>query len=214
MSISLRIHNIIKSTAVLGPGKRAAIWFQGCMRSCAGCMSPDTRPLNGGKVITAQRVATALLSLEDIEGITISGGEPFLQIDGLYELVNTVRESSNLSVIVYTGYTINQLRGLNNPKVDSLLDSMIDILIDGEYVDELNDGLALRGSSNQTVHFLTDRYKGLEGMYTEKKRNAEILITDKRLFFVGIPEKETLNTWLNTTAVFNDKCGENSNNQT
>ena len=84
---------------------------------------------------------------------------------------------------------------------------MIDILIDGEYVDELNDGVALRGSSNQTVHFLSDRYKGFEEMYTLKKRDAEILVSDRDLFFVGIPEKETLKTWLNTTTVLNDNEG-------
>ena len=207
MKESIRIHNIIKSTSVLGPGKRAAIWFQGCMRNCPGCMSPSSRPLNGGRKTTVEKVVNAILSLENIEGLTVSGGEPFLQLDALYSLVKNIKDNSNLSIIVYTGYTINELRELNDSKVKQLIDGMIDILIDGEYVDELNDGVALRGSSNQTVHFLSERYKGFEEMYTFKKRDAEILVSDKDLFFVGIPEKETLKTWLNTTTVLNDNEG-------
>lgn len=192
---------------MLGPGKRAAIWFQGCMRNCPGCMSPSSRPLNGGRKTTVEKVVNAILSLENIEGLTVSGGEPFLQLDALYSLVKNIKDNSNLSIIVYTGYTINELRELNDSKVKQLIDGMIDILIDGEYVDELNDGVALRGSSNQTVHFLSERYKGFEEMYTFKKRDAEILVSDKDLFFVGIPEKETLKTWLNTTTVLNDNEG-------
>ena len=202
MMETIRIHNIIKSTSVLGPGKRAAIWLQGCLKNCPGCMSPSSRPLNGGRETTVEKVANVILSLDNIEGLTISGGEPFLQIDALYSLVNTIKERSNLSIIVYTGYTINELRELMNVKVERLINEMIDILIDGEYVDELNDGVALRGSSNQTVHFLSERYKGFEEMYTSKKRDAEILVSDRNLFFVGIPEKETLSTWLGATKFF------------
>ena len=192
---------------MLGPGKRAAIWFQGCMRNCPGCMSPSSRPLNGGRETTVEKVVSAIISLENIEGITISGGEPFLQIDALYSLVKNIKDKSNLSIIVYTGYTINALCELKNFKVEQLINGMIDILIDGEYVDELNDGVALRGSSNQTVHILSERYKGFEAIYTLKKRDAEILVSDKEIFFVGIPEKETLRTWLNTTMVLNDNEG-------
>ena len=189
---------------MLGPGKRAAIWFQGCTRNCPGCMSPSSRPLNGGRKTIVEKVVNAILHLENIEGITISGGEPFLQLDALYSLVKNIKNNSDLSIIVYTGYTINELRKLNDSKVDQLINGMIDILIDGEYVDELNDGVALRGSSNQIVHFLSERYKGCERVYTLKKRDSEILVSDKDLFFVGIPEKETLKTWLNTTTALND----------
>ena len=192
---------------MLGPGKRAAIWFQGCTRNCPGCMSPSSRPLNGGRKTIVEKVVNAILHLENIEGITISGGEPFLQLDALYSLVKNIKNNSDLSIIVYTGYTINELRKLNDSKVDQLINGMIDILIDGEYVDELNDGVALRGSSNQIVHFLSERYKGCERVYTLKKRDSEILVSDKDLFFVGIPEKETLKTWLNTTTALNDNDG-------
>ena len=93
---------------------------------------------------------------------------------------------------------------MDSEEVNELLNEMVDILIDGEYVDELNDGVALRGSSNQKVNFLSDRYKNCADMYSSKNRNAEIMISDKELFFVGIPEKDTLQTWLNTTDFFKE----------
>lgn len=204
MEQTVRIHNLIKSTKVLGPGNRAAIWFQGCMRNCPGCMSPDSRTLTAGTVIPVEKLVKFFLSLNDIEGITISGGEPFLQIDALYALVKSIKKNSNLSVIIYTGFTLNELQKMDNEEVNELLNKMVDILIDGEYVDELNDGVALRGSSNQKVNFLSDRYKNCADMYSSKNRNAEIMISDKELFFVGIPEKDTLQTWLKTTDSFKE----------
>lgn len=205
MSETIRIHNMVKHTSVLGPGKRAAVWFQGCMRNCPGCMSPSSRPLDGGKTVSVEKVVAAILSIEAIEGVTISGGEPFLQIDSLFALIKSIKEKSDLSVIIYTGYTMDELRAMKNSKVNLILKNMTDILIDGEYVEKLNDGISLRGSSNQDVYFLSDRYKGYENIYTSKKRDAEIFVSNKDLFFVGIPEKETLKTWLDTTKVLNDE---------
>ena len=201
----IRIHNIVERTTVLGPGKRTAIWFQGCMRNCPGCMSQSSRPMNGGRVTTVKKVYDAIVKLEDIEGVTISGGEPFLQIDALYSLIKNIKKNSKLSVVVYTGYTVAELRALENYKINQLLETMIDILIDGEYVDALNDGVALRGSSNQTVHFLTARYKDFEELYNTKQRNAEIYVSSGELFFVGVPEKSMLETWLNTTNVLKNE---------
>ena len=207
MSELIRIHNMVKSTSVLGPGKRAAIWFQGCLRNCPGCMSPSSRPLAGGHLTTVEKVATAILSLTDIEGVTISGGEPFLQVDALFALISTIKKATNFSVVVYTGYTLDELRKLQNPKVDKLIETGIDILIDGEYVDELNDGVALRGSSNQTVHFLSNRYRDQSDLYTSQKRNAEILVSNRDAFFIGIPKKEMLSTWRRVAEVLDNKKG-------
>lgn len=196
---------MIKNTTVLGPGNRYAVWFQGCMRNCPGCMSLGSRPLDGGRIITVEKIVKSILLTKNIEGITISGGEPFLQIDALFALIKSIKEKSNLSIIIYTGYTLKELRDMKNDKVNQILKNMTDILIDGEYIEALNDGTSLRGSSNQVVHFLSEHYKGFEHLYESKERNTEIFVSNKELFFVGIPEKETLQTWLNATNVFNDK---------
>lgn len=191
----IRLHNMVKHTCVLGPGKRAAIWFQGCKRLCKGCMSPDSRPLDGGRVISVENVYDEISKIEDIEGITISGGEPFLQIEGLYLLLKLIRKHTSLSVIIYTGFTVEQLHLMNNPMVDEILNGLIDIIIDGEYIEELNDGISLRGSFNQRVVFITDRYKEESWMYERKQRDTEVIATNRNLFLIGIPTKNDFKKW-------------------
>lgn len=192
---SVRIHQIARSTTALGPGNRTAIWFQGCDRSCKGCMSPDTRPLNGGALWRTSELANTVGGFDDIEGITISGGEPFLQIDALYDLLTRIRKSTNLGVIIYTGYTMEQLRQMNDSKVDQIITSFSDIIIDGEYIDELNDGGSLKGSANQTVNFITDRYLPYKSLYEGKRRDIQILIEHDRSLLIGVPDKKTLEAW-------------------
>lgn len=191
----VRIHNMVKRTKVLGPGERTAIWFQGCNRNCKGCMSPTSRPLDGGKLIDSDLIINEVLSEDNIEGITISGGEPFLQIEGLYYILKKIRENSVLGIIIYTGFMLDQLIKMKNIKVDEIVSNLSDLIIDGEYVDELNDGIALRGSSNQKLNFITERYKDFVGMYNEPHRNAEVIATEADMFLVGIPEKRMLSKW-------------------
>lgn len=182
-------------TKTLGPGTRAAIWLQGCKRSCKGCMSLSTRPMNGGFLASISKLCESILTLKDIEGVTVSGGEPFLQPEALFVLLRTLRENSDLGVIVYTGYTLEQLRGLHDPLIDQILDEMVDLLIDGEYVDELNDGMGLKGSSNQRLLFLTDRYLPYREIYERKVRNIEVMMSEEEIFVIGIPNRETWRQW-------------------
>lgn len=183
---------MILHTRVLGPGVRTAIWFQGCEKRCKGCMSLSTRDINGGVEVDVEKVYEEVAKLTDIEGITISGGEPFLQSEALYELLDKVKTFTELSVIVYTGYTIEELRLQNDERIDRILNGMIDILIDGEYVEELNDGGSLKGSSNQRVHFLTERYLSQKELYETHSRKAEIFPAERGLFLIGVPDKDTL----------------------
>lgn len=189
------LHNMVMHTKVLGPETRTAIWFQGCQRRCPGCMSPASRAMDGGRVVKVCDVVQAVLTLKDIEGVTISGGEPFLQPDALLDLLKSIRQNSDLGIITYTGNTLEELRELHSYVVNEILDSYVDCLIDGEYIDELNDGMALKGSSNQKVHFLTGRYLPYRQMYERKARNVEVIATEKDMFFVGVPAKETLQKW-------------------
>ena len=97
--------------------------------------------------------------------------------------------------MLYTGYTVTELRNLGNDRIDEILDSYVDILIDGQYIDELNDGINLRGSSNQSVIFMTDRYKGYRDLFNKKGRDVEIYATPKNVVMVGVPTKTTLQEW-------------------
>lgn len=195
MTDTIRLHNIAYRTKVLGPGERFAIWLQGCKRRCKGCMSESSRPLEGGRLASISKLSQVILEQQELEGITVSGGEPFLQPEALCALLERIRSASELGVIVYTGFTLEQLKAMEDPWIDKMLSGYIDLLIDGEYVDSLNDGKSLKGSSNQRVLFLTDRYLPDRALYEGTTRNAEVQMTENELFFIGIPSKKTWQQW-------------------
>ena len=203
-----RIHGIAYRTTALGPGNRAAIWFQGCMRCCKGCMSPDSRPLNGGTEWSVDKLINDICAIENIEGITISGGEPFLQVNALHEFLTGIRSRTSLGVIIYTGNTMDELRRMGNPLVDEILAGLADIVIDGEYVDELNDGAALKGSSNQTVNFITDRYLSVHDLYNSNSRDIQIMIEGNDALLIGVPDRNTLEIWKRTTEGLKKEKGQ------
>ena len=191
----IRLHNMILHTNVLGPHIRCAVWLQGCHRNCRGCMSGKAKPLQGGQLARVDEVCESIARLNDIEGITISGGEPFLQIDALHELLRKIRGETPLGVIIYTGYYLDELKSLRSKKIDEILSGLADIVIDGPYIDTLNDGKSLKGSSNQTVNFLTDRYRDSAFLYEGITRNVELRVTGREMFFIGIPDEKTLASW-------------------
>lgn len=196
---TVRLHNLVTHTTALGPGTRMVIWFQGCRRRCPGCMSPASRPLEGGTVWELEDLIETVCRTKDIEGITISGGEPFLQPEALYRLLKAVRQRTDLGVIIYTGNTMEELRRTGDPQILEIVDSLADLIIDGEYVDALNDGSSLKGSSNQTVHYITTRYLPHRELYEGKSRDIQIFISGKDAFLVGVPYRETLETWKEAT---------------
>ena len=152
-SETLQVHRMLPRVITLGPGLRLALWVQGCFRRCPGCITPDSRPLDGGRQQTVSEIAAAFLREPGHEGITISGGEPFLQAGALCRLIDLIREQRDCGVIVYTGYTLEELeaKAENESAVGELL-GMIDILVDGRYEEKLrNLTLVYCGSENQRV---------------------------------------------------------------
>jgi len=135
---------------------RAVLWVQGCTLSCPGCFNPETHPAQGGETILVEELFSQILALgSSIEGITISGGEPFQQVTPLTELTSRIRQETQLSILVFSGYSWDEIQSM--PRARPLL-AQIDVLIAGRY--QANHRLAsgLLGSTNKTVHFLTDRY--------------------------------------------------------
>lgn len=188
----LNIYNFIESTKTLGPFNRFALWTQGCSFSCSGCMTPDSQSLDGGVKISVQDMLRIILKTPNIEGITISGGEPFLQAVVLAKAISLVRKKRDFGVIVYTGFTLEQLKEKNDFKINSLLEN-IDILIDGLFDESLNDGISLRGSSNQNVYQLTQRYeKVFDDYYGRDVREIEMHMQSEHMMIVGIPKNNTL----------------------
>lgn len=189
---TLRVHLFVERTRALGPFERAALWLQGCNRRCKGCMSPATRPLSGGAVVETEQVLRRILAIKGVEGVTISGGEPFLQAEELAHLCGAL-QNAGLGAIVYTGFTLEELQAQNDPAVDAALSS-IDLLIDGPFEQALaENALALRGSSNQRVLPLTQRYVPvLEEVYGTARHRVELQMVDGKLAAVGVPTPSML----------------------
>lgn len=153
--------------------------------------------MDGGFSMGVSELAERILATEDIEGITITGGEPFLQAEGLAKLVGKVRNRRDFGVIVYTGFTLAELR--KKAERDSAVRDFlaaIDLLIDGPYLSERDDGKSLRGSDNQEVHPLTERYAGIVWeWYGRPRREAELHLVGEELFLAGIPGRDILKKW-------------------
>lgn len=191
--MTIRLYDENEHSDMLGPQGffRYILWTQGCSRNCKGCMSAMSHSLDGGYVRDANQVVKDILCVVDIEGITISGGEPFLQAATLAYIVKAVRQVRDIGVTVYTGYTYEELLHSNDDDIKEFLDC-IDLLIDGEYVEQLNDDQALRGSSNQKIIPLSDRYSSelIESSYGKNAvRRASIKIDKSALSITGVPDK-------------------------
>lgn len=169
IATTARIHAIAPRSRANGPGQRTVIWFQGCSLGCAGCFNPKTHasessdsqamPIDDLVADIAARFAGGF-----IEGLTISGGEPFEQPTALAALVAGVRAIRNgaggePSIIAFSGYTIDELRAM--PDAVPVL-SRLDALIDGRYLASRRLGAELRGSTNQEIHLMSSRYSKAE----------------------------------------------------
>ena len=152
MECELRISGMVEESIVDGPGVRFAVFTQGCPHACAGCHNPETHDFKGGKVVTADFVFALFKENPLLDGITFSGGEPFVQPEALCRLGQKVRATGK-NIVTYTGFVFEDLLVMaeRNPHVAELLE-LTDILIDGPYIAELRDlELQFRGSSNQRV---------------------------------------------------------------
>jgi anaerobic ribonucleoside-triphosphate reductase activating protein len=154
----LRIHAFRPCSRVNGPGRRAVLWVQGCSLRCPGCFNPETHPFEGGQVVSVEALGQRLMDLRDgLEGLTVSGGEPLEQVAGVAALLRRVKAETELSVVMFTGFAWDELeRGGSSSPLPLLCD--VDVLIAGRYDRTQPLGQRLRGSANQTVHLLTNRY--------------------------------------------------------
>jgi anaerobic ribonucleoside-triphosphate reductase activating protein len=185
----LKIARKTECCKVLGPGNRAVIWFYGCSRNCDGCIAKSMNLSEDYEECTPEELYKWVLSCDKIEGISISGGEPLEQNSN--ELIDFLRkvksDSRGLSIIVFSGFIYKEIE---KGPCKEILD-IADVLVDGTYKKELNDDAGLRGSSNQNIIFLSDRYLPIkEYFYKKDCRNIELGITlDNTITINGIPKK-------------------------
>lgn len=175
-----------RGTKVLGPGLRYAIWTQGCVFNCPKCTSPDTKPINPNILIPINDIIKSIADNDKIEGITISGGEPFLQASKILLLLERIRVIRPLlNIIIYTGFNIEELDWNEAKEVIALSD----VVIDGRYIEEYNDNKGIRGSSNQRVNYISERLIKYKDDIESGKRNFEVYVSDSQMNILGIPTK-------------------------
>lgn len=155
MSSLLRLHDIVPLSHVNGPGARFCIWLQGCSLACPGCFNPETHDFDHGKTVSPSELSRQVLSHENIEGITISGGEPLQQCDALLEFLKLIKAESRLTILIFSGFEEAEI--LRMPIFDELK-SLCDVLIAGRYVESKKLGRGLLGSSNQEMLFFSSVY--------------------------------------------------------
>ncbi len=160
-SASLNVAVVVSCTEAEGPGRRYALWVQGCALRCPGCCNPELLAFVERTRRTADEVVADVLAARDahdIEGISLLGGEPTRQAGPLADVAAAVR-AAGLSVMLYSGYTLAELQAEPDADVQRLL-AHVDLLVDGRY-DEARRTTTRRfiGSDNQVLHFLTTRYR-------------------------------------------------------
>lgn len=188
---SLKIAATRAGVSTLGPGLRSVVWVQGCPFHCPGCIAPGWIPFDAPAAeIHPQELAQLLLANLQVSGLTLSGGEPFAQAEGLAALLSYARQRRELDVICFSGYRFETL--LNHPPSPGVFDLLdqIDLLIDGPYIESKNDGKGLRGSSNQRFIHLTNRLRGFD--FENQPRRAEVSIQNGEMFVAGVPPKNVL----------------------
>src|SRR5262245_47974437 len=154
MNICVRIAGYYHNSLMEGPGRRSSVLFQFCPLACKGCWVPHLHSPDGGRLAPVGALAEKMLDPAfDRDGISILGGEPFAQAEGLLALVKELRHRGCRHILCYSGYTLEAL--LEKTKRQSAIGEVladIDMLIDGAYVEALTEGAgAWTGSRNQRV---------------------------------------------------------------
>lgn len=185
---ALQVADLVYPVTALGHGTRVGIWLQGCTIGCQGCMSQDTWDPEGGRPMSVSDVIDMLTRIEGpVDGVTISGGEPFQQPEALMQLMLGIHEwrgsaSSPIDLLCFSGYTERHLR-----RTYPQLIGMFDLIVAGPYRSQTPSVRPLCGSDNQVVMEMTtlgsERYAALD-----VGRRMQVSVDDGALHVIGIPD--------------------------
>ncbi len=185
----LRVAAISDDTEAEGPGRRWALWVQGCPIRCPGCCNPEMFDERAGAAWSLEDLEARLGAAADrgVEGITLLGGEPFEQAAGAAAVARAAR-ARGLTVMVFSGYTLAELQA--RPDAGPLL-ALADLLVDGPYDRERPEppppiGRRWIGSTNQVMHYLTSAYSPDEPRM-RAPNTVELHWRDGRLLVNGWP---------------------------
>jgi anaerobic ribonucleoside-triphosphate reductase activating protein len=186
----------------LGPGLRAGIWTQGCTLACPGCLARDTWAADPGRATDVTTVLGWVASLTGpVEGVTISGGEPFEQPAALEALLRSLHawraaaasgRGGAIDILVYSGFSLSRLSRTAGTR--RLLE-LCDAVVAGPYVDRLNTGLRWRGSANQRIVPFTELGHARYSTVDQRPRRGpdlQVAVDRDRIWYIGIPRRGDL----------------------
>ena len=170
--MELKLHSLAYPVTALGPGRRVALWVAGCPLRCKGCITPGLLSPDAGESITIKRLAKRLFTLPvSVDGITLTGGEPFAQSRALSALLDVIRaRRAQWDVLTFSGFPLEQLR--RGTAWQRRLLARTDVLVDGPYAARQAGHHPLLASANQRIHLLTDRARLLEDKLNELPKNS------------------------------------------
>ena len=183
----MQIDRIYYPVQTLGYGNRIGIWTIGCTHHCENCSNPELWKPNPDKNISLNTVMECVCQVAHADGITITGGEPFEQPEELYELVKALKRAGYEDILIYSGYTRKELNQ-KGALVQGILEET-GILVDGLYLNSLNDNKSFRGSSNQNIYILDERLKERYQDAENWERKTQILVKENQIQAIGIPRR-------------------------
>lgn len=187
--MKLALSRVHFPVTTLGPGRRLGIWLQGCSIRCPGCISSDTWANRAPDLEVSELLERIQPWLQDCDGVTVSGGEPFEQEHALGELLRGVRQTKETNILVYSGQTLEKLKA--NPL---LQEGLIDCLISDPFDFRAPQTKRLRGSDNQRMTLLTARgeevFGCLDGATSDADRRLDVMFdADGAVWLAGIPSR-------------------------
>ena len=189
----MQIDRLLFPITTLGPGNRLVIWTIGCSKHCYNCTNPELRNKNPKKDINISDLVKMIkqsVGDQKIEGITITGGDPLEQIEELNNLLGSLSEITN-DILVYTGYTIEEAKDIITKPNWEEFEKYTSVLIDGSYINDLNDNKStLIGSTNQNIIFFDDAKKDYYEVYLHEGRKVQNVYYNNDLISVGIHNRD------------------------
>jgi anaerobic ribonucleoside-triphosphate reductase activating protein len=183
--MKLQLSHIAHPVQSLGPGRRVAIWVAGCSIGCRGCVTPQLWSTHAGRSIEIERLAQRLSAIENLEGLTLTGGEPFEQAGALATLLSAMRrERPDWNVLAFTGFPI---RSIKNRSDRNALLAAVDLLIAGPYKANKPSPHALLASSNQRIHAMGLVGERMAAQCQQPQVRAELGLVDRyKAWLIGI----------------------------
>lgn len=184
----MNVARLLYPVRVLGPGDRIGLWVCGCSRGCEGCSNPELWEQRDEYEIALSELLSLIQRISvshSVDGFTISGGEPMDQAKELSELIQQIQIIAD-DILIYSGYKLEELKKRSDPYTEHILRTAA-VLIDGAYIEELNQDSVLRGSSNQCVHILNPKYQERYDHYFSTAHNQiQNFTTSDGIVSVGI----------------------------